>query len=132
MWIALFVSVLTLAVMEAVWLSSTQSFYSARLSSVSADGTLRLRSLPAAVLVYALLLAGVWVLVLRPASGNALRAAGRGAVFGATVYGVYNLTNMATLPGYRWSMVAVDTMWGATLFGVVSYVFSVTRLVRVK
>ncbi len=39
-------------------------------------------------------------------------AADRGAAFGLAVYGVYNLTNKATLPGYSWKMVAVDTVWG--------------------
>jgi len=41
------------------------------------------------------------------------------------VYGVYNLTNMATLPGYRWQMVLIDTLWGAILFAVFATVFSV-------
>jgi len=127
--VALIASVSVLAVMEAVWLSTAKSFYAAMLSEVSSDGALRLRSMPASVLVYALLLAGAWVLVLRPLTAvhkpRMASAACHGAVFGATVYGVYNLTNMATLPGYRWQMVLIDTLWGAILFAVFATVFSV-------
>jgi len=142
---ALIASVSTLAAMEATWLLSAKPFYVSMLSAVSSDGALRIRSIPAAGLAYAAVLAGAWVLVLRPAAaaasaasaasasasagragraGRTLNAAWKGAVFGATVYGVYNLTNMATLPGYRWLMVAVDTMWGTTLFAVFAAVFA--------
>jgi uncharacterized membrane protein len=126
--VALIASVSVLAVMEAIWLSTAKTFYAAMLSGVSSDGALRIRSMPATVLVYALLLAGAWVLVLRPLTTHKPRlasAACHGAVFGATVYGVYNLTNMATLAGYRWQMVVIDTLWGAILFAVFAAVFSV-------
>lgn len=41
------------------------------------------------------------------------RAAVEGALLGLACYGVYESTNMATLQGWRWEMVALDTAWGA-------------------
>lgn len=41
---------------------------------------------------------------------------GQMALLGATVYGVYELTNHATLDKWPIWMVVVDTLWGAVLF----------------
>lgn len=124
---AVFFTVLLYAVLETAWLWFAKSFYSGQFNSFSKDGQLRIRSNVAVVIVYPLLLLGFWLLVLnekRKNGGPVLNTTGfaflKGAVFGATVYGVYNLTNKATLPGYTWLMTAVDTSWGATVFGVAS------------
>ncbi|KAG1653620.1 hypothetical protein FOA52_007626 [Chlamydomonas sp. UWO 241] len=97
----------------------TPAFYRARLAPVASDGVLRIRSFLAIALVYPLLLLGAWILVLRD-EPSALK----GAVFGAVAYGVYNLTNMATLPGYSWALVAVDTLWGAAVFAAVTAIWA--------
>jgi uncharacterized membrane protein len=108
------------AVLEAAWLWTMRSFYDAMLGPVM-RGRLRLRSIPAVVMVYALLVVALVFFVLRPARHEPLRnAMFRGALFGASVYGVYNLTNMATLEGYSWTMVGVDTLWGSALFAIVA------------
>ncbi len=39
----------------------------------------------------------------------------KGLLLGAIAYGTYEATNMATLRGWRWSMVAVDVAWGSVL-----------------
>ena len=109
---------------EAAWLLSMRPFYAARFASIARDGRLGVRSWPAVALIYPILLAAAYVLVLRPCGNpresNWRTAVARGALFGGCVYGVYNLTNMATLPGYSWGLVAVDTAWGAALFGGVA------------
>jgi uncharacterized membrane protein len=46
-----------------------------------------------------------------------------GAMFGLVVYGTYNLTNVATLPGYSWTMVAVDTLWGTIVFATLASIY---------
>ena len=130
---ALALAVVTYAALESAWLYGSRSFYAARFASVSADGRLRIRSTLAVALVYPLLLLGAWILVLRPFWASKGRDVGTcacaGALFGATVYGVYNLTNMATLPGYSWSLVAVDTLWGSVAFAAVAAVFAAVAAV---
>ena len=118
---ALVAVLIVYAVAEAAWLASMRSTY-ARWFGGFARGPLRLRSLPAAALTYAILLSCFYVLVLRspvPPSQPLMQTV-RGALFGLAVYGVYNLTNMATLAGYPWAMVAVDAAWGTVLFGALA------------
>ncbi len=40
------------------------------------------------------------------------------AIFGAAAYGTYEFTNLATLRGWSWQMVAVDLTWGTVLTAV--------------
>jgi uncharacterized membrane protein len=68
-----------------------------------------------ALAFYLLYVAGLVWLVVLPAGGAAAKAAGEGAVLGALAYGTYEFVNKATLRGWRWSMVALDTGWGAAL-----------------
>lgn len=112
------------AVVEATWLLSMRSFYARAFAPLMRPpgAPLKVRSAAAVVLVYPLLLVAFSILVLLPLINEAKtpslgRWALHGLLFGAVVYGVYNLTNMATLPGYSWTMVAVDTAWGAACFG---------------
>jgi uncharacterized membrane protein len=51
-------------------------------------------------------------------SGDLLLAARQGALLGLMAYGTYELTNLATLQGWEWSMVALDMSWGAFLTGL--------------
>jgi uncharacterized membrane protein len=100
---------------EAVWLFGMKGFYVAQFARFSVN--LAVQSWLAVCMVYALLLAAAYLL-LRPNPSVRM-----GALFGGTVYGVYNLTNKATIPGYAWGMVAVDTTWGALVFATLSYIF---------
>ena len=70
-----------------------------------------------ALTFYAFYVAGVVYLVSWPAlaAGDPGRAALNGAVLGALAYGTYEFTNLATLKGWTWSMVAVDLIWGTVL-----------------
>jgi uncharacterized membrane protein len=72
-----------------------------------------------AVAFYLLYVAGVLWFAARPAlrAGKPLQALGPGAVLGLMCYGTYELTNMATLRGWAWEMVALDTAWGGLLTG---------------
>ncbi|MFN3231205.1 MAG: DUF2177 family protein [Alphaproteobacteria bacterium] len=45
-----------------------------------------------------------------------------GAILGFLAYGTYEATNMATLRGWSWSMVAVDVAWGTFLTAMSAWV----------
>ncbi|PWJ22234.1 DUF2177 family protein [Jannaschia seohaensis] len=49
--------------------------------------------------------------------GSVGMAALNGAILGAMCYGTYEFTNKATLKGWDWTMVIVDTSWGTVLTG---------------
>ncbi len=65
----------------------------------------------AAAVVYVLLALGIVGLVASRATSPA-SAAGWGALFGLVVYGVYDMTNMATLRGWPLQVALVDMVWG--------------------
>ena len=80
-------------------------------------------SLPAAAVVYLLLLAGLWLFVLPKARGqSAVVAALYGACFGAIVYGVYDFTNQAVLSRWPLSLSLGDMAWGAVVCGAAAWI----------
>ncbi|GIT92549.1 hypothetical protein JANAI62_32140 [Jannaschia pagri] len=76
-------------------------------------------NLTAAAVFYLFYIAGLLYLVSIAAlrADSVLQAGVGGFVFGAVAYGTYEFTNKATLKGWDWTMVAVDTTWGAVLTG---------------
>ena len=71
---------------------------------------------------YAIFVAGLIYLAVLPALAeqNLWRAVKNGAVIGFISYGTYEATNMATLRGWAWPMLAVDISWGTILSATVA------------
>lgn len=70
-----------------------------------------------AMVFYAFYIAGAVWLISLPAlrHGSVFEAGLNGAILGALAYGTYEFTNMSTLKGWDWTMVATDTAWGTVL-----------------
>ncbi|MEZ5287407.1 MAG: DUF2177 family protein [Vicinamibacterales bacterium] len=75
------------------------------------------RLLPAAVM-YALVVAGLILFALPRGRGTLADAAAWSALYGFIAYGVYDLTNYATLQAFPLRMVLVDMAWGAAVCGL--------------
>ncbi len=116
--VRIYVIVFIYVISEVAWLFLMKGFY-ANQFKLFTSSPLAIRSKPAAFLVYPLLLVGLYFLVLKDE-----RRGLEGLLYGTVAYGVYNLTNKATLPGYSWTMVCVDTAWGAFLFGALSFIYN--------
>jgi len=110
---------------EATWLTWMFPLYKKWFSRY--NRTLEIFSKVAVVATYFVLLVAFAVLVLSQLStkSSILEAFLKGAVFGLVVYGIYNGTNVATLPGYSWTMVLVDTSWGTIWFGLLALLFAI-------
>jgi len=103
---------------DFVWLGLiAKNFYDQELSRFN-----RTLNLPIAFLDYFLIALGLVIFVLPKASGNPLQALILGALFGLIAYGVYDLTNLATLADWTLKMTVVDMLWGATVCGLVSLI----------
>lgn len=79
----------------------------------------------AAALCYAVLLPAVYFFLLHPiacARVPVWPSVARAAAMGLVVYGVYNLTNRATLAHYSWLLALVDTAWGVSALVAVTLV----------
>ena len=104
-------------------------FYKRELGSLMTDSV---RVVPAA-LYYVGFPAAVVFLALTPRPDTLRSAALRSAVLGLAAFGVYDLTNLATLRGYTVNMTIVDMLWGtlASAFGgSAAYAFVIARAKR--
>jgi uncharacterized membrane protein len=109
-------------VLDALWLGVLmKDFYRQSLAPLArmSDGGLD-PIWPIAALVYPVIALGLTVLVLSRARTPA-EALWLGAVFGATAFAVYDLTNHATLREWRTAMTVVDIGWGAFSCGLASW-----------
>ena len=72
---------------------------------------------PAAFLFYLVFIVGILVFAVMPALNrqSLQHALMFGALFGFFTYATYDLTNLATLPGWPIKMVIVDIIWGTVL-----------------
>ena len=102
-------------VMDAVWLTATSAASRTLFASIQGR-SLEIRWAAAAA-VYALMIAAVWFFAVKPAA-DWVEAGGRGAALGFVMYGLYDLTNYATLTNYTLGFALQDMAWGTTLFTV--------------
>ena len=101
-------------ILDGIWLGVVmKSFYRDQLAPIArmADGALA-PNWTAAFFVYVALGAGITIFVL-PRATDVFSAATSGVLFGLVVYGVYDLTNFATLAQYPLAVMFVDMAWGA-------------------
>jgi uncharacterized membrane protein len=110
-----FTSLLTLIALDTVWLGWVMTpFYTQRMGSIARMvGAKMDPNWAAAAAVYiCLALALTWLVASRSDVTTWRRAAQYGAIFGATSYGLYDFTNMATLKAWPLDLVLVDVAWG--------------------
>jgi uncharacterized membrane protein len=115
-------------ILDGIWLGLVmREFYRTQLSSIGRMVDGRFAPVwPAAVVVYVLLGAGIGIFVV-PRAASAGGAALSGALFGLVVYGVYDLTNYATLAGWPAVVTIADILWGTSACAIVAAaVFAIT------
>lgn len=115
---------------DAVWLTLTSTpVYRATLGAMLlAD----FKPAPAFA-VYLLQVLGLATFVLPRAAGGGGNgaAAGGGFAFGIFTYGLYDLTNLATLKHWTWGLSLTDMVWGGVVSGLASLIgWSVARRFR--
>jgi uncharacterized membrane protein len=114
-------------VLDLLWLGFVaQGLYERFLGDLLADEP----NVAAAVLFYAIFLAGLVYFVIAPAveEGSLRSAILRGAAFGLVTYATWDLTSLAVIEGFPVAIVPIDVAWGAVLAASVSAVtFSVSR-----
>ena len=71
----------------------------------------------AAVIAYAILIIGIHYFCV--ANQNATLQSS--ALFGFVLYGLFDATNMAIFPRYKWNVAIIDTLWGTFLAAATHY-----------
>ena len=70
----------------------------------------------AAIMCYALLLVGIKYFIL-----NERKTPKEAFLLGLVIYGVFEMTNKAIFDKWNYKSVAIDTIWGGTLFYLTTY-----------
>lgn len=73
-------------------------------------------------IVYLLMAIGIYTFVIST-TGTFFETLSKGALLGVILFGVYDLTNMATIPAFGLKEAAIDTLWGGLLFASVTALF---------
>ncbi len=100
-------------VADAAWLSYIAPEFRAMIAGIQGS-PMAARLVPAAI-CYVVMIFGLWYFVIRVAS-DPVAAATQGAALGATVYGVYEMTNLAIIKGWSPRLALMDWIWGTLLF----------------
>ena len=108
---------LLMLAMDGIWLTARAAYHRQVFAALQGH-PLEIR-LPAAAAVYVLMVFAVWFFAVRPAT-SWVEAAGRGAAIGLVMYGLYDLTNYATLTRYPLHFTLSDMAWGTALCAVVA------------
>jgi uncharacterized membrane protein len=120
--------IISFIVLDYIWLARiAKDFYLEKLAShvLIRDGSL-VPYLLAVPLVYIVAVLGIWYFVLTRVT-DIEHAFLQGAFLGFCMYAFYDLTNLATLKDYPWSLTIVDTLWGTLLVGMVTAIMFFVR-----
>lgn len=102
-------ALLVMGVLDGAWLGFiAKDFYAQRMAGHQADSV----QLVPAMLFYFAYPAGLVALALAPLPESMALAVLRAALVGLVAYGVYDLTNLATLRDWSTKLALVDMAWG--------------------
>ncbi len=116
--ILFFILLPVIIIIDYVWLGIIASgFYKNQLQSIlNADV-----NIVSALIVYILIIFGIVLFVLpHKLASKPFSAFFIGALFGFTVYGIYDFTNHAVLKNWTLPVSMMDVMWGSVLCGFIS------------
>ncbi len=107
--------------LDFIWFYFAGSFFKSEIGSIArltAEGEWNVLYLPA-IVAYVLMGIGIVAFVYLNA-GSVLVAFLLGGLFGLVGYGLYDMTNLATLSDWTIRFAVVDMIWGTFLCGTVS------------
>ncbi|WP_367606016.1 DUF2177 family protein [Legionella sp. W05-934-2] len=115
---------ITFLILDAIWLGYlAKAFYIKHMGELIhvKNGNIQANWI-AALLVYIVLIGGILCFV-HPLAGDSLKAAfAYGLLYGLITYGTYDLTNMAVIRDWSWTVTIVDILWGMTICSITSIV----------
>jgi uncharacterized membrane protein len=113
--ITIFTILFVMLALDSVYLYLTKSMYGQLVAKIQRTA-LELKWV-GAIIVYALLVIGLYVFIIEP--GKPLWQA---ALLGLVIYGVFDFTNYAMFKKYDLSIALMDMMWGSILFTSTTYI----------
>jgi len=110
-----FISAITMIILDAIYLTTTSNFYNNQIMAIQGSNV-KLKLIPT-FLTYISLIFGLNYFIL-----SEKKSVKDAAILGFIIYSVFELTNMAIFDKWSINAVILDTVWGATLFALTTYI----------
>ena len=111
----LFIPLLVMMVLDALYLFATKAFYNKQIRQVQGSD-IKIKIVPT-LCIYLILIFGLYHFILKEK-----KPVSDAIILGFIIYSVFELTNMAIFDNWNISSVLLDTSWGAILFGLTTFV----------
>jgi uncharacterized membrane protein len=106
---------------DSVYIYFARDFFESQI--VRVQKTAPQINFTAAALCYALIVFSLYYFIILPH-----RPIQDAILLGFVIYGIYETTTMALLKNWSWKTVIMDTLWGASLYGLTTaVVYKLTR-----
>jgi len=101
---------------DAIYLNIISNYFNSQIKAI--QGTDLRLNIMATILCYLLLTLGIYYFIVEKKFSMKDTA-----ILGIFTYGVYDLTNKATLDKWMWKTVLLDGIWGGILFSLIHYFY---------
>jgi uncharacterized membrane protein len=118
---ALLVSAITMVVIDSVYLSLMKGYFMNQVKNVQGS-PLKINFLAAAI-CYIFLILGLNYFIIKPR-----RSVQDAFLLGLVIYGVYETTTWALFSKWSPLTVIMDTLWGAILFALTTFIVRLVHL----
>jgi uncharacterized membrane protein len=108
---------IAMLIMDSVWLSLQYNYNASIIKNVQ-KSVMKIRYIPAGLVYVLMTTAVIYFAILQSKSLN--ESILKGALLGLCIYGIYDLTNLATFDNWTNRMAIQDIAWGTFLFGVIA------------
>lgn len=108
-------SSLVFLLLDGVYLYSIRNYFNDQVKRIQSS-PVRL-NVVGTILTYVFLLFGLNYFILSPK-----KSVFDAFLFGLVIYAVYEFTNYSLFSGWKWTTVAMDTLWGGILFSLTTYI----------
>ena len=111
----LIIAIITMILLDSIYIYLTNTIYNNLLRSIQGSD-LKIKIIPA-LLVYVFLVGGLYYFILVPK-----RPIIDAFILGLVIYAVFDLTNLAILDKWSYKIVIMDSLWGASLFAMTTFI----------
>ena len=118
---ALLVSAIVMVTIDYVYLYLFKGYFANQVKNV--QGTPLKMNFLATAICYIFLILGLNYFIIKPR-----RSIQDAFLLGLVIYGVYETTNWALFEKWSPITVIIDTLWGATLFGLTTFIVHLIHL----
>lgn len=120
---ALLVSAIVMVIIDYVYLYIFKGYFSNQVKNV--QGSPLSMNYLATAICYIFLILGLNYFIIKPR-----RSVQDAFLLGLVIYGVYETTNWALFKNWSVFTVILDTLWGASLFAMTTYVVKLLHLIH--